>query len=57
MNIQESPVGGYEVVKLAGRWVIIRPQIAEDGRILSVHIVGDESALSSWGRRKDAVSS
>lgn len=55
MNIQESPVGGYEVVKLAGRWVIIRPQIAEDGRILSVHIVGDESALSSWGRRKDAV--
>lgn len=55
MNIQEQPLGGYEVVKLAGRWVIIRPLVAEGGQIINVETVGDELGLSTWRRRRDAV--
>ncbi len=57
MNIQELPVGGYEVVKLAGRWLIIRPILNAARQIVNIELVGDEGGLVTWGRRCDAVRS
>lgn len=57
MNIQEQPVGGYEVVKLSGRWLIIRPILNAARQIMNIELVGDEGGLVTWGRRCDAVRS